>query len=157
MALNLKKLALTEDDLSKRLTGVEFKGIKFLIRYISRATLSALAEQFRVAAFDQKTGQRHITLDGDKFIPALAAAMVKNWEGATPENLSLLYPLNLDALTPEERKQELEFNQENLLEVMKNANGLDEFLQTCATDAGLFRAPAAESLEKNSSPSPTTT
>jgi hypothetical protein len=154
--LNLKNLALNEDALSKRLVWVDFKGVKFQIRYLSRATLAALAEQFRVAAFDQRTGQRNITLDADKFIPALAETMVKNWDGATPEVLSLLYPLNLESLSPEDRKTPMEFNQENLLEVMKNANGLDEFLQTCATDAGLFRSPAAESLEKNSSPSQNT-
>lgn len=157
MALNLKKLACSEDQLSKRLVWVEFKGVRFQIRYLSRAALQALAEQFKIAAFNNKTGNREFTLDADKFIPALAEAMVRNWDGATPEALTLLYPLDLTELADEDRSKPLEFTRENLLEVMKNANGLDEYLQTCAQDAGLFRSPIAESLEKNSSSSQTTT
>jgi hypothetical protein len=157
MAINLKKLALSENDLASRLIWVEFKGVKFQIRYVSRATLVALADQYKIAAFDPKRGGRTVSVDAKKFIEALAKTIVNNWENATPRVLTALYPLDLSSLSEADKDSALEFNIENLLEVMENANGLDDYLQECAQEAALFRSPADSSLEKNSKTSQTTT
>ena len=153
MAFKLKDLALPEAKLNERMVWVNFKGCEFQIRYISKATLQAIAESCKVAVFDPKKGGRSVTLEPDKFVAGLANAIVKNWNKVTPRTLTTLYPMDLSGLSEEEKDKPIEFNSDNLLEVLLKANSLDDFLQECATEAGLFRIEAEKSLEKNSSTS----
>jgi len=156
MSFNLKSAVPTEADLAHRTTWVEFKGIRFQIRYISRATLLHLGEQCRVLAWDAKARTRTQSLDADKFIDLIATTIVQGWDRCTPANLSKVMPINTTGVDKEDLENPIEFNKENLLLVVKNVHELDNFLQDCATDASAFRPVEDEELTKNSQTSQNT-
>jgi hypothetical protein len=153
MAIDLKKLATSEKKLDELTLGVKFKELTFVIRYVSKTTMFQLANQCRVAEYDAKSKGRVVGIDPDKFMEGLCKTVVKDWQGVTPRKLANLYPVDLSSLTEAQKDEEIPFSIENLIEVMKHAPGLDDFLHECATEPALFKNPAEESLEKNSSTS----
>jgi hypothetical protein len=157
--IDLKKLIPSEQDLSKKTTWVEFKGIKFKLRYVSRASLMKLAESSMIAGYDPKAKGRIRNVNVDKYIDQVFTSIVVGWDNCTLRTLSNIMPLNLNG-TPEEKLDEaVEFTTENMLATVKNVHDLDNFLQECAVDAALFKHPNDEELTKNlpSSPSGTST
>lgn len=148
--INLKSLVPSESVLNKRLIWVNFKGVKFQVRYISRITLSTIAEQCVVAGYDSTKKARSRQLDPQKFAKAMATTIVHDWQGATLRALANIMPINLEGMTPAQLDADVPFNEENLCMVVENAHELDGFLQECAVDASLFRADNAEDVTKNS-------
>lgn len=154
MAIDIKKLAVTEEKLAYRLVWVGFKDVNFQIRYVSRSTLQAIVESCTVYVFDPKKRGRTPQIDTDRFPQALAATIVKDWKDVTPKSLAALYPVDLTPLSEEERNAPIPFTIDNLVEVMSKANMLEDFLQECATEPSLFKPTEDEGLTKNSLPSP---
>lgn len=155
--LDLTKLVPKESDLSHRTTWVDFKGVKFKIRYISRATLVSIGEHCTIAGYDPQVKGRIRRLNADKFIEEMATTLVHSWKDCTLENLSRLMPMQLDGIPEEKMTEEVPFNRDNLLMVIKNVHELDGYLQECAVDASLFRPADDEELTKNLPSSPSTT
>ena len=151
MAISLNKFIPTESDLTKKTAWVDFKGIRFKIRYISRVTLMSIAETCMVSSYDVKTKGRTKTLDPQPFVKSIAKAIVLGWENCTLKTLSDILPLVDTTNVPDEELNEpVPFTEENLISVVLGAHDLDSFLQESAMDASLFKSPQAEELEKNS-------
>lgn len=155
--IDLTKLVPKESDLSKRTTLVEFKGIKFRIRYMSRATLMSLAEHCTISGYDPTSKVRKGKLDVDKYISEIATTIVQDWENCTVATLSKLMVMNVDGLPAEKLEEPIPFNKDNLMMVVRNVHDLDAYLQDCSTDASIFKPAQDEALTKNLSSSPNTT
>jgi hypothetical protein len=154
--IDLTKLVPKETELSKRVTWVEFKGVKFLVRYISRATLMSIAEQCTIAGYDPQAKARSRRLNPDKYVEEIATTMIKDWDNCTLETLSRL--MVFDGGLPADKMQEkIPFNKDNLMMVIRNVHELDGFIQECAIDASLFKPVQDGELTKNLPSSPSTT
>lgn len=154
--IDLSKLVPKESDLGKRTVWVDFKGVRFKIRYISRATLMSIAEHCTIAGYDQVSKTRNRRLDIDKYVGEIASTIVQDWEKCTVESLSKLMVMNVEGLTEEQIKAPIPFTRENLVMVIKNVHDLDGFLQDCSVDADLFKPTQDGELTKNLPGSPST-
>lgn len=134
----------------ERMTWVEYKGVRFQVRYLNRQALTTIGEQCAGLVFDPAMKGRVRKLDTIKFSKMLASALVVDWANCTPRTLQALMPLGVKGLSAEELDKPFPFNEDNLRLVFSNANGLDEFLQEIAVDADNFRVIPEAELEKNS-------
>lgn len=149
MAIQLTSLIPEEKSLNARRTWVEFKGVQFEIRYVSRATMQRILDQCTGAEYVPGTaGSRVRKIDNDKLSRAVATTIVLNWQKATIASLQRILPLNVPEGTNVD--EPIPFTADNLMAVVGNAHDLDGFLQECATDASIFRHPEDEVLTKNS-------
>jgi hypothetical protein len=155
--IDLQKLIPTETDLSKKTTWVEFKGIRFKVRYVSRASLMKLAESSMIAGYDPKQKGRVRNVNVDKYIDQVFSSILVDWENCTPRTLSNIMLLNVEGLDDEKLDSKIPFTRDNMLSVVKNVHDLDNFIQECAVDAALFKHPNDEELTKNLPSSPTGT
>jgi hypothetical protein len=155
MSIELSKIVPSESDLGKKLTWVEFKGVRFQIRYVSRATIAHLSESCMTASFDPKSRSRTRQIDADKFIESVAVTIVKDWDQCTLSALSKLMVLDTEGMDEAKLTEAIPFTKDNLMSVIRNVHELDGFLQDCAVDAALFRPEKAEELSKNLPTSPT--
>lgn len=153
MAISLKSMSANENSLASRMIWVSFKDLRFKIRYVSRATMQAIADQCSGAEFvpGANAGQRVRKLDTDALMRTLTTTIVKGWDGVTLRSLQRLMVLDIPSGT--DLDAPVEFTEENLLSVVASAHDLDGFLQECATDPSLFKSPIDEDLTKNSKPS----
>lgn len=152
-AIDLKSLVPSEQSLKEHTIWVNFKGVEFNIRYVSRLTLTSIADKCLVASYNAQQKQRQRTVDPVRFARGIAKAIVADWKKATLRNLANIMPLNLGELPPEKLDESVPCTEENLFMVIENAHELDSFLQDSAIDASLFRSEFAEDVEKNSSSS----
>lgn len=137
-------------DSGPRTIWVEFKGIRLRIRYLTREVLSEMGQQCAFLAYDAEKKQRTRKLDVVRLTEMLAEAIVVNWDGVTPHSLQQLFPIDMNRVPVQKREEPLAFNKKNLMVVLQNTNGLDEFLQNAATEASNFQSVPSEDLEKNS-------
>lgn len=136
-----------------RTTTVEFRGVRFEVRYLSRAALSQIAVESQVVTFDPKRKGRTTQLDPERYSIALGQAIVKGWSGLTWGNLPQLVPVDYPEDFPAEKlTEEVPFTNENLQLLLQNVTDLDNFLLEVAMAPESFRAatPTPEAVEKNS-------
>jgi hypothetical protein len=132
---------------------VEYRhGLKLKLRYVSRAELVRISRESTILKYDEKVKGRVPSLDGVKFAGLFCAAAVVGWEGATPETLASMMPLDLSTLTKEQRGAEIEFSVEQLQFLLENTFELETFIQDAALDVRTFN-PLKEEEEKNLQPS----
>ncbi len=133
-----------------RTVTVDFKGVRFTVRYISRQQLFTMAQQCQVLAYDKTSKKQTVRLDLPKMTRMLAEAIIVGWEGLTLDTLQNLMVLDGVAdLTEEQLKADIQFSADTMQELLLNVNGLDDFLQEVATDPSHFRTTSPEDLEKN--------
>lgn len=142
---------------TERTVWVEFKGVRFCVRYMSRQKMLHFGEQCAVVAYDPKAKTRTRSLDVAKLTTMVTGHLLVGWSNCTLRTLQALMPLDTSNVDPSQLDAELPFNPENVSLVIANANGLDDFLQEIAMDPDNFRAVSSEELAKNSSPTPSGT
>lgn len=144
---NIKRFLPTRLD---RTVTVDFKGVRFTVRYVSRQQLFTMAQQCQVLAYDKTSRKQTVRLDLPKMTKMVAEAIVENWSGLTLDTIQNLMVLEgVTGLTEEQLKAPIPFSQETMQELLLNVNGLDDFLQEVATDPSNFRTTPPEDLEKN--------
>jgi hypothetical protein len=135
------------------LAWVEFReGMQFQLRYISRSDLTRLAENCKTWKFSHDHKTKAQQLDHEEFTKKFCARAIVGWKGVTPRSLANTIPIDLTKFTEEQLDAPIDFEQENLVSLIKGAYQLDDFLQDCATDIKVFR-PELEDQLKNSKPS----
>jgi hypothetical protein len=154
--IDLRKLIPTEEKLSERLIWVEFQSLRFQIRFVSKITLSALAESCTLVGYDKTNKTHGRKLNPEKFVQEMCATIVKNWDNVTLRTLSGVIVLDGE-FTEAQLDEPIPFSNEQLVAVVTAAHELDTFLQECATEAALFKSESARGLEKNSQTSQSTT
>lgn len=149
LVLDLAKLVVTD---SLETTVMYKHGIKFRLRYISKAALHRLIKSCTDREWSAKLKQTTLALNNDKFVAQFCAMAVLDWEGATVSALKKMMPFKTTGLKQADMDKPVTYSQDNLVTLMKNSMDLDEFLQNSATEAGNFDIPTEEELG-NSEPS----
>lgn len=109
---------------------VEFRdGMFFTVNFLPRTSLQKIFNDSKIRKMDYKTARKEEELDGDKFSRKFCSEVVAGWRGVTPRKIAKLVPIDLVDFTEAERDEEVEFSQEQMSYLLKNAYDLDSFLQ----------------------------
>jgi hypothetical protein len=130
-------------------TWVEFPGLmgfEVELANLSRKELTSLRKKCTINKFNRKTRQFEDELNDEKFILEFTRATVKNWKGFKLEYLHDLLLVDLKGQDPE---TQLEFSEENALQLVENSSEFDNWLNEVVFDLENFRSTEqAKNTEK---------
>jgi hypothetical protein len=121
-------------------TWVEFPGLtgfEVELANLSRKELTSLRKKCTVNKFNRKTRQFEDELNDEKFITEFTKSTVQNWKGFKLEYLHDLLLVDLKDQNPE---TELEFSEENALQLVENSSEFDNWLNEVVFDLENFRS-----------------
>ena len=128
---------------------VEFPDIDgFMIElvYLNRDDLMKIRNRSLTFKFNKRTRQREEEIDNDKFLEAYSEKAIKDWKGLKAKHLPILFPADISAMDPEEN---IEYDEEDALELLKNSTIFDQFITDSMNDFEQFSKKKAENDEKN--------
>jgi hypothetical protein len=115
---------------------VEYPGMpdfKIQIAFLSRETLQNIRKKATKTVF--KNRQPIEELNDDLFLELYVKASIKGWTGLKLKYLEQLAPVDI---TGQDANAELEYNEENALQLMKSSSNFDAFISEQVTDLGNF-------------------
>ncbi len=133
-AVSLKSLMTPSKTVEFDYPGCE--GFKISLCYLAREELVKLRNRCVTQVFNKKTRSYEEEMDDDKFLEEYTKAVIKGWKGfklGYAKNLLLL-----GELTPEQENTELEFTQENVEVLMRNAGDFDTWVTEMVGDLENF-------------------
>jgi len=128
---SLKKLLVPSKPLE-----VEYPGMpefKIQLAFLSRETLQSIRKKATKTTF--KNRQPVDELNDDLFLELYVKSSIKGWSGLKLKYVEQLAPIDT---TGQDLEAELEYNEENALQLMKNSTNFDAFISEQVTDLGNF-------------------
>ena len=132
MTLSLKNLLVSSKDVEVDFPG--FPGFKVNLSYLSRETLVNIRKKATKTSFKNRQTQEE--LNDELFLQLYAQAAIKGWSGLKLITLEQLVPVDLTGQNPDD---ELPYNEENALFLMKNSANFDSFVSETVNDLGNFQ------------------
>tara|TARA_B100001093_G_scaffold496894_1_gene543153 strand:+ start:836 stop:1279 length:444 start_codon:yes stop_codon:yes gene_type:complete len=130
-------------------TWAEFPGLdgfEVELANLSRKELLALRKKCTQNKFNRKTRAFEESMDDEKFVRVFTEATVKNWKGL---KLSYLEDLLLVDLSGKNPNDELDFSEENAIQLVENSSEFDNWLNEVVFDLENFRTKSkTENTEK---------
>jgi hypothetical protein len=129
-------------------TWVEFPGLdgfEVELANLSRKELLALRKRCTQNKFNRKTRGFEESLDDEKFVKEFTAATVKGWKGL---KLEYLEDLLLVDITGQDPKAELDYTDENAIQMVENSSEFDNWLNEVVFDLDNFRSQKPEEDNK---------
>ena len=120
-------------------TWVEFPGLdgfEVELANLSRKELLALRKKCTQSKFNRKTRAFEESLDDEKFVKEFSQSTVKGWKGL---KLEYLEDLLLVDLTGKNKDEELDFTEDNALQLVENSTEFDNWLNEVVFDLENFR------------------
>ena len=133
-AVSLKTLMTPSKTVEFEYPGCD--GFKVSLCYLAREELMKLRNRTVRQVFNKKTRSYEEQMDDEKFLSEYTRAVIKGWSG-----FKLGYAKNmllLGELTPDQEETELEFTQENVEVLMKNASDFDTWVTEMVGDLENF-------------------
>ena len=121
-------------------TWVEFPGLvgfEVELANLSRKELNNLRKRCTINKFNRKTRQFEDELNDEKFVVEFSKATVKNWKGL---KLGYLEDLLLVDLKGQDKEKELDYTEENAIELVENSSEFDNWLNEVVFDLENFRS-----------------
>tara|TARA_Y100000361_G_C11143018_1_gene336303 strand:- start:472 stop:918 length:447 start_codon:yes stop_codon:yes gene_type:complete len=129
-------------------TWVEFPGLdgfEVELANLSRKELLALRKRCTQNKFNRKTRGFEESLDDEKFVKEFTAATVKGWKGL---KLEYLEDLLLVDITGQDPKAELDYTDDNAIQMVENSSEFDNWLNEVVFDLDNFRSQKPEEDNK---------
>jgi hypothetical protein len=120
-------------------TWVEFPGLEGFeveLANLSRKELMALRKKCTTNKFNRKTRAFEENLDDNKFVKEFSLSTVKGWKGLKLEYLEDLLLVDLKGQDP---TKELEWTEENAVQLVENSSEFDNWLNEVVFDLENFR------------------
>jgi len=129
--MDLKNMLLPEKVVSFDFPGCE--GLSFDLCFLSKESNQALYKKCQKTKFDRKRNE--ITeLDEDLFLQLYVKSIIKGWKGFKLKYVGELVLADLG----EDPELELDFTDDNALNLMKNSTIFDDWLSEVISDLGNF-------------------
>ena len=131
-------------------TWVEFPGLdgfEVELANLSRKELVALRKKCTQNKFNRKTRAFEESLDDEKFVKEFSMATVKGWKGLKLEYLEDLLLVDLSKQDPQ---KELDFSEENALQLVENSTEFDNWLNEVVFDLDNFRTKSERENKETS-------
>lgn len=103
-----------------------FDGFKLKVAFLSREEIVKIRKKCTITKFDKRTRQPVDELDEDLFLKTYVTAVLKGWTGLKYKFLEELMLVDLSSV--KDKEEELEYNADNALVLMKNSQELDSFV-----------------------------
>lgn len=126
------------------------EGFKVDLAFLSKESNQALFKKCQRTHIDPKTRQPVEKFDEDLFLDIYVKSIIKGWEGL---KLKYLKELLLIQIPPDQEETDLEYTEQNALDLMKNSVIFDNWVSEVISDLGNF---ISSSLMKKSNVSKTT-
>ena len=124
----------------------DIDGFEIQLAYLNRDDLMKIRNRSLTFKFNKRTRQREEEVDNDKFLEAYAEKAIKDWRGLKAKHLPILFPADISSMDPEEN---IEYDEEDALELLKNSTIFDQFITDCMNDFEQFSVKKAEEEAKN--------
>ena len=124
----------------------EIDGFEIELVYLNRDDLMKIRNRSLTFKFNKRTRQREEEVDNDKFLEAYAEKAIKGGKGLKAKDLPVLFPADISDLDPE---QEIEYDEEDALELLKQSTVFDQFITDCMNDFEAFSRKKEEDDVKN--------
>ena len=121
-------------------TWVEFPGLQGFeveLANLSRKELTSLRKRCTINKFNRKTRQFEDELNDEKFVVEFSKSTVKNWKGL---KLGYLEDLLLVDLKGQDKDKELEYSEDNAVQLVENSSEFDNWLNEVVFDLENFRS-----------------
>jgi hypothetical protein len=124
----------------------DIDGFEVNIRYLTREDLMKVRNASLTFKFNKRTRQREEEIDNDKFLEHYAEKAIVGWRGLKAKHLPVLVPVDISDMDPNE---EVEYTDEDAIELLKNSSIFDQFITDCMNDFEQFSKKKAEEAAKN--------
>ena len=124
----------------------EIDGFKVELVYLNREDLMKIRNRALTYKFNKRTRQREEEIDNDKFLEGYAEKAIRNWSGLKAKHLPDLLPADISDMDPEE---DIEYDEEDSIELLKNSTVFDQFITDCMNDYESFSKKKVEEDVKN--------
>jgi len=124
----------------------DIEGFKIELVYLNREDLQKIRNRSLTFKFNKRTRQREEEIDNDKFLEAYSEKAIKGWKGLKAKHLPVLFPADISSMDPEEN---IDYDEEDALELLKNSTIFDQFITDCMNDFEQFSVKKTEEDEKN--------
>lgn len=124
----------------------DIPGFEVNIRYVTREDLLKIRGASLTFKFNKRTRQREEEVNNDKFLELYAEQAILGWRGLKVKHLPALMPVDISSMNPEE---EIEYNQEEALELLRNSGIFDSFISDTMADFEQFSKLKTETTVKN--------
>lgn len=131
--MELKTLLLPEKTVTFDFPGCD--DFKVDLAFLSKESNQAIFKKCQVQKFDPKTRQPNTEFDDELFLQLYVKAVIKGWKGL---KLKYLKELVLVEVPTSKEEEELEYSEENALELMKNSTIFDSWIGEVLSDLGNF-------------------
>ena len=129
--VSLKTLLVPSKEVDVEYPG--FPGFVISVSFLSRETLQTIRKKSTKTTF--KNRQPVEELNDDLFLELYVKGSIKGWKGLKMSYLEQLAPVDLSGSNPDE---ELEYNEENALYLMKSSTNFDAYISEQVTDLSNF-------------------
>ena len=124
----------------------DIDGFEIELVYLNRDDLMKIRNRSLTFKFNKRTRQREEEVDNDKFLEAYSAKAIRNWSGLKAKHLPDLLPADISDMDPEE---DIEYDEEDAIELLKNSTVFDQFITDCMNDYESFSKKKVEEDVKN--------
>lgn len=125
----------------------EIPGFSVNVRYITREDLMKIRTASLTVKFNKRTRQREEEVDSARFLENYAEQAIVGWKGLKIKHLPLLVPVDISGMNKED---DVEFSQEDAIELLKNSPVFDQFITDTINDFETFSRTKTENNVKNS-------
>ena len=132
----------------------EIDGFVISLVYLNRDELTKIRNKSLSYKFNKRTRQREEEIDNDKFLEEYTKKAIKGWKGLFVKDLPQLLPIDMTNADPQE---EILYNEEEALQLIKNSTVFDQFITDAMQDYEQFTIENKEQEIKNSKTSSSTT
>lgn len=129
--VSLKTLLVPSKEVDVEYPG--FPGFVISVSFLSRETLQTIRKKSTKTTF--KNRQPVEELNDDLFLELYVKGSIKGWKGLKMSYLEQLAPVDLSGSNPDD---ELEYNEENALYLMKSSTNFDAYISEQVTDLSNF-------------------
>ena len=136
--VSLKDIRVVTKTVKIEYPGIE--GFELELGAVSRELSRKLQEEAQVSKLDPYSRVPVKELDEGKFLAAYTKAAVKGWKGLKYKHLPQLMLVDLSSLTEEELEQEVDYNEENAILLMKDSQSFDNWINSVVLDIQNFRS-----------------
>lgn len=129
--VSLKTLLVPSKEVDVEYPG--FPGFVISVSFLSRETLQTIRKKSTKTTF--KNRQPVEELNDDLFLELYVKGSIKGWKGLKMSYLEQLAPVDVSGSNPDD---ELEYNEENALYLMKSSTNFDAYISETVTDLSNF-------------------
>ena len=133
--MELKGLLTNERIVKAEYPDPELAGFVVDVAYVSREELQKIRNKCLITKFDKKTRQVQESVDDKLFLQLYVNKVIRGWKGLKLKYLQELVLVDLGTVDPE---SELEYTEENALQLMQSSIPFDTWITNVVSDISFF-------------------